>query len=1119
MWSRFCLLALLPLASIVAGPWSVSGADFDQDGIEDSYEHELAVKYAPHYKFCVDESFYYIDPALFLNKTSNELNVMFSPFNAYSPFEPNDYWKIECSCDLFGQCYVKRKPPDFPADRFDSVMSGYNRREIALHDPMAADCVERWGWGSLKIAHPDVASVSSLNYYFNEFTPVFYIVELNAEGRLEVQYWQYSHMDNKRAIGSDLFGFGNHISDWSRVVIVFETTWDSDDEFVVIEPPLYTFYSAHRPIFNSDNCPFHPRYLLWPDVHKADGANGTHPIVLVSHDQHELYYEFDAMIDEYACENFRWHREGVRVEGGICEAKPFLITSVDHSYYDKMCGGGVAFDPMPDSLINLGNGDHPNPGRPWVGFGSKWHKGPTGPFGADGGVRFRQHCLCTSVEGDDGSASLVYNGLNNNGANWWYYFCDGEADVVDAVLKPLGFTHTAKAYEKGHFPRGMAGEFVKARFFVRQRNGRSHEPLSASNYMTVTYRKWPDSTWQELHLWGDSAVTVMAVPNSHYTVDEFSSNSTVDHYWQVETATSGQFAIDFMDAWSCQSSLQWCPVFVVEKARVDFDLACLPPGTPPGPVSVKYRPNVSMPEYSEQMSADLTPNATTTLFLPVGARFWIDPREFMGVGAEERWTLEDGDDYRGLTVFGPQSYTLRFHHQYLASVELEGAEDFALSADIDHHVFYGDTLYRYNVYGTWMNWCDSGSTLEFAECLHFYPTICAKSPRSFVISGPIDTAVDYTFGGNVDFMTRRVTDNDVDEENVALFVDKIVWEVPEDGARHVWMYDFARDTILPLSSAFSNIGPINYCPDISGNQIWWLNLEEGLRADIIRCDYSTGYCARVRTDFLFHDSYEDSVRIDSLELIGTTRVQLSFEILQSGTLEGNIDRLWQIYGWELIASGFGIDKFAASDSMWISADLDYLQPNQTVSLCHDRYDYYGSSYYYDMVGSFPPIADGNSLFYGECITCFDEDSALLVSPSLSGYDLAYYGRWCNANQLCLYYADMRYSGYYDPGKEYSLLLETYDTLISPNDYGLPIVSGGYVSISDDPVTKIFYVSLDDVREACLNYHNDRDIGWDSLNCTCYEHIGDLWHYLPSKAYDMSGGNFAAIAEDLSLIHI
>jgi hypothetical protein len=538
------LVAALLLSAAVSYP-----ADVDRDFISDDHERYLAKKYKPRYIFHPrvgdkEEDFFYMDPKRFLDKTGSELNQMFLPDNSGNPnpgpFQPDDTWKVECRCGLL---FIKRKPPDFDPHEFSSFISRYNVKEIWQHDSEAAEYVEACGWEALKLAHPDVWDESRLKWHFEEDVPIFYLVELNDERNIELQYWAFSHNDRKDTWTS----FGHHIVDWSRVVLVLASHYDpNQDEYMAVEPPLYAYYSAHRNVVTEGDAdsPFHPRYLLWSDVQKHQL---THPIVLVSRNCHELYYPNSVFSWE---PGDAYRTEGISYANGECSCRPFLIQDhVGNWYWDRV-GIGAVLDPS--NLVNLGNFDSPNPETPWVTFGSNWHHGPVGPFGPNGGVRFRQHNRWVSAEGDDFSVLLTYWGLIEHGRNEWQQFCDcwpfdceeEFPDFAPAVLRPQGFDATADAYEHGcfgHFPLP-----VKTKFSVSTMNTGCHEDLNQTNYIAVHYMGWPLNPldpWKQVNLWDGHDVEVEAFPSTEYYFDRRSSGSSEDHYWEIMGPPSARLPV------------------------------------------------------------------------------------------------------------------------------------------------------------------------------------------------------------------------------------------------------------------------------------------------------------------------------------------------------------------------------------------------------------------------------------------------------------------------------------------------------------------------------------------------------------------------------------------------
>jgi hypothetical protein len=432
-----------------------AAVDADHDGISDERELELAAKYAPHFIFDPREDYFYIDPKLFIDSQGSELNRLFQPWGNpnQSGFIENDGWKL--AFRIHGDTWIPPKGKYPPAGMsFSQFISGYNEKSIQEYDPsmyrllLNKSETGTLAWDHLRIRPPQWRGKyyklfdKALKFHFDASAPVFFIVERNAEGNVELQYWQFSHCDDKN-LATDAIRQVDHLCDWSRVVLVFASNTTGDG---VAEPPLYAFYSCHESPLHSGNAPFNPRYLLWDDVH-VDAAG--HPVVLVSHNQHELYFETDRLpVLPYP----RVKYETDLIRYGNCTVRPyFIIRKADHDYFDQV-GNGVNFTPSRNNLINLQNGDYPNPGLPWLTFGGKWYDGPEGPLGLGAGVRFREHNIWKTVTGDDGSVAAIYQGMSIHCLHKWDIQCKRpNPNLATAVLLPQDFSATAKAYLEGRF--------------------------------------------------------------------------------------------------------------------------------------------------------------------------------------------------------------------------------------------------------------------------------------------------------------------------------------------------------------------------------------------------------------------------------------------------------------------------------------------------------------------------------------------------------------------------------------------------------------------------------------------------------------------------------------------
>lgn len=427
----------------------------DHDQITQEHESYLADKYKPHYIFYPNcglgsvEHYYYMNPPFFIDKHGAALNDLFAPYNNNAhPFndDSSNIWRISYKS-------ITRTPPQ--GEPFSSFIGKYCLANIQQADPdmysaMLSDSgdPDDLPWGDLHLVRPsiweyDYLLIDDIKYHYTSTAPIFYIVEQNDDGNIELQYWAFSHADDKD-LSTDAWYNADHLCDWSHVAIVFKAYRDNSNYFA-IEPPLYSYYSAHRNVVTAEDAdsPFHPRYLSWEDVSRTPDG---HPIVLVSGNQHELYYEsvrapvygFGYF---YCGDQFNYSYNN----GTSCNSVPYLIQDHVGSYYYDRVGDGIDFEP--EVLVPLGNASHPNPDTPWVTFGGKWVNGPEGPLGAGARAEFRQHCLVGDPPGSAGSVNRTFVELERKGQNEWLDFCScGDCDpppsLEKAVLMGLGFMRT-----------------------------------------------------------------------------------------------------------------------------------------------------------------------------------------------------------------------------------------------------------------------------------------------------------------------------------------------------------------------------------------------------------------------------------------------------------------------------------------------------------------------------------------------------------------------------------------------------------------------------------------------------------------------------------------------------
>lgn len=379
-------------------------------------EYELAKKYSPVYYFHADENFYFTDAEWYISSSADELAFAFSynmDCNNYPYFDESDDLRRDRWRIYFGSqigLYTE-DPDDFPG--LIGFFNQNNINAIEIYFPAVATWLEQTNddWGNVRIYKPERMHLPGFPcpdleiccYHrpidFN--APIYYIVETNTEGNVELQYWAYSHMDETYAD----YGYGEHDGDWTRVVLVFPGVSESAP-LGVVEPPLYSYFSAHR----GGDSPFHPRYLDWNDVRKE---NDSHASVLIAWGTHENYYFTDALAwpppdGDYQFESIEWSTE--------CYIEPFYVNTHEFwpfyhlDYYDPV-GMSRRFVPRETRLINLGSGD--NPLVSWVTYGGRWgygnddpldtSDGPSGPFDLGAEVSIREHNILKSVDHDDDS--------------------------------------------------------------------------------------------------------------------------------------------------------------------------------------------------------------------------------------------------------------------------------------------------------------------------------------------------------------------------------------------------------------------------------------------------------------------------------------------------------------------------------------------------------------------------------------------------------------------------------------------------------------------------------------------------------------------------------------------
>jgi len=274
----------------------------------------------------------------------------------------------------------------------------------------------------------------------------------------------------------------------------------------VVEPPLYTYYACH----SKNDSPWHPRYLLWSDVPKQ----GTHPEVLIAYGTHEHYYKTPMLqwppsvprTTEYS-DHTSWHYPNA---GGACDCKisPFFIGDfgpLDTDEYDTM----EAYDSLIPGVLNLGNGDFPNPETPWLLYGGTWGQfdGPNGPLGAGAARRFKEHTL---RPGGDGDLDMVgfYRIFETNHPSSTTYLCSGGGACEDGVrFQALGFPATA-AFVNSQFVDGSAPSSGDGSIFSPKINLRDIDGANDGAPVTVYIAPGEVRNGGPIHLGRSARVTL-----------------------------------------------------------------------------------------------------------------------------------------------------------------------------------------------------------------------------------------------------------------------------------------------------------------------------------------------------------------------------------------------------------------------------------------------------------------------------------------------------------------------------------------------------------------------------------------------------------------------------------
>jgi len=124
---------------------------------------------------------------------------------------------------------------------------------------------------------------------------------------------------------------------------------------------------------------------------------------------------------------------------------------------------------------------------------------------------------------------------------------------------------------------------------------------------------------------------------------------------------------------------------------------------------------------------------------------WADAASTLGiedtvtVSVRERYHTTDVVSW---TVNSAVFSTVYYIHQYMPVVTLVGT-DSAHAVSVQH-MLDGSAHSDINIFNSWSDWSDEGSTLAFDECTTGAPTRCTTDIRSFIVDSAFDATITYT---------------------------------------------------------------------------------------------------------------------------------------------------------------------------------------------------------------------------------------------------------------------------------------------------------------------------------------------------------------------------------------
>lgn len=300
------------------------------------------------------------------------------------------------------------------------------------------------------------------NIHLSAETPVYYYVFRNSDGNIEINYRFFAYRDDI-AFPPFLAGIiedelGGHWGDWEpNVTIVVSPN----------EVPLYVYFAAHRTNQTDSrlrypiDSPYQPRYLLWDDVRKD--KKGGRPVVLVAAKKHASYFT-----------SWRFNSPNLKP---LTSPSPFDPNANYRPQFLNFAEGisffGYTEDSVGESFISLPFFGELYLGLNWVPtqfvdlntalwtrFEGKWGESknsPSTPKPAEHTIRdfvefYRKlNSLPSTAEGipivdfyaSDGPRYQRDLGLADNSTIFH--------NIYYSILRPLGFTKTAEAYNDIRF--------------------------------------------------------------------------------------------------------------------------------------------------------------------------------------------------------------------------------------------------------------------------------------------------------------------------------------------------------------------------------------------------------------------------------------------------------------------------------------------------------------------------------------------------------------------------------------------------------------------------------------------------------------------------------------------